>query len=137
MLVSRARTAVIRNFALPQQQDQQISTHTQSAFPPLNKPQGVSVQYQLSRNDFTPPAGAKSNSNVIAEAQLTHFFSRDDDAQRQDATSDQDAPMPDAPTAHEIATPRRTIGRRCRKWCISAQPASRKRKCIACCMCGT
>ena len=44
--------------------------------------------------------------------------------------------MPDVPAVHDIATPRRTIGGRCRKWCISAQPASGKRKCAACCMCG-
>ena len=44
--------------------------------------------------------------------------------------------MPDAPAVHDIATPRRTIGGRCRKWCISAQPASEKRKCAACFMCG-
>ena len=35
--------------------------------------------------------------------------------------------MPDVPTFHDIATPRRMIGGRCRKWCISAQPASGKR----------
>ena len=45
--------------------------------------------------------------------------------------------MPDAPTVHDIATPRRTIGGRCRKWCISAQPPAGKRKCAACSMCGT
>ena len=44
--------------------------------------------------------------------------------------------MPDAPTVHDIATPRRTVGGRCRKWCISAQPASGKRKCAACNLCG-
>ena len=38
---------------------------------------------------------------------------------------------------HDITTPRRTIGGRCRKCCISAQPASGKRKCAACSMCGT
>ena len=43
--------------------------------------------------------------------------------------------MPDAPAVYDIATPRRTIGGRCRKWCISA-PAG-KRKCAACSMCGT
>ena len=42
----------------------------------------------------------------------------------------------DAPTVHDIATPRRTIGGRCRKWCISAQPPAGKRKCAACSMCG-
>ena len=45
--------------------------------------------------------------------------------------------MPDASMLHDIATQKRTIGGRCRKWCISAQPASGKRKCAACCMCGT
>ena len=44
--------------------------------------------------------------------------------------------MPDAPTVHDIDTPRRMIGGRCRKWCISAQPASGKRKCAACSLCG-
>ena len=44
--------------------------------------------------------------------------------------------MPDAPAVHDIATPRRMIGGRCRKWCISAQPASGKRKCAACNLCG-
>ena len=45
--------------------------------------------------------------------------------------------MPDAPTVHDIATPRRTIGGRCRKWCVSAQPPAGKRKCAACSMRGT
>ena len=45
--------------------------------------------------------------------------------------------MPDVPTVHDIATPRRTIGGRCRKWCISAQPPAGRRKCAACSMCGT
>ena len=45
--------------------------------------------------------------------------------------------MPDAPTILNIATPRRQIGDRCRKWCISTQPTSDKRKCAACSMCGT
>ena len=44
--------------------------------------------------------------------------------------------MPDAPTVHGIATPRRTIGGRCRKWCISAQPPAGKRKCAVCSMSG-
>ena len=43
--------------------------------------------------------------------------------------------MPEAP-AHDIATPRRQVGGRCRKWCISAQQTSDKRTCAACCMCG-
>ena len=85
---------------------------------------------------FTPPAEANANSDAIVNAQLTHLISRDDAAQGQDAPNVPDAPMPDAPTVHDIASPRRTIGGRCHKWCISAQPASGKRKCAACCMCG-
>ena len=54
---------------------------------------------------------------------LTPPVSPDDDAERQDAPTDQDAPMPDAPALHDIATPGRQIGGRCNKWCISAQPA--------------
>ena len=37
---------------------------------------------------------------------------------------------------HDIATPKRMIGGRCRKWCISAQPTSDKRRCAACSLCG-
>ena len=66
----------------------------------------------------------------------THLISRDDAPQGQDAPNASDVPMPDAPTVHDIATPRRTVGGRCRKWCISAQPASGKRKCAACNLCG-
>ena len=44
--------------------------------------------------------------------------------------------MSDASTVHDIATPRRMIGGRCRKWCITAQPASGKRMCAACNLCG-
>ena len=130
------------NLTLPYQQDQQIGLQTQSASTPLDQPQGgsgqyqpsgndqtptptgVPVQYQPSGNDLTPPSGANAFSDAIAEAPLTHLISRDDDAQGQNAPRDQDAPMPDAPTLHNIATPRRTIGGRCRKWCISAQSAS-------------
>ena len=98
---------------------------------------GVPVQYQPAGNDLTPPAGANSSSDGIAKAQLTHLISRDDAAQGQAATSIQDALMPGASMEHDIATPRRMIGGRRHKWCISAQPASGKRKCAACCMCGT
>ena len=92
--------------------------------------------HQPSWNGLTPPAEANANSDAIVNAQLTHLISRDDQAQGQGATSNQDALMPDASMVHDIATPRRTIGGRCHKWCISAQPASGKRKCAACCMCG-
>ena len=97
----------------------------------------ASVQYQpAGSNNETPLAGDDLNSNVIVNAQLTHLISRDDAPQGQDAPNVSDVPMPDAPAVHDIATPRRTVGGRCRKWRISAQPAAGKRKCAACCMCG-
>ena len=77
----------------------------------------------------------KKASSSIVDARLTPPTSRDDDAQIQDIPRDDDAPMPEAP-AHDIATPRRQVGGRCRKWCISAQQTSDKRTCAACCMCG-
>ena len=41
-----------------------------------------------------------------------------------------------APLTHDISTPRRHIDGRCRKWVVSTQPRSDKRKCAACSMCG-
>ena len=102
-----------------------------------DQPQGGSGQYQPAGKDQTPPAGANADSDAIVDDQLTHLISRGDEAQGQGATCSQDALMPDASTVHDIATPRRMMGGRCRKWCIISQPASWKRKCAACCMCGT
>ena len=136
------------------QQNQQAGSQTQSASSP-DQLQNGSVQYQPSGNDLEPPttetlgqyqpagnnetslAGDDLNSNVIVNAQLTHLISRDDAPQGQDDPNASDVPMPDAPTVHDIATPRRTIGGRSRKWCISAHPPAGKRKCAACSMCGT
>ena len=139
--------------ALPQQQNQQAGTQTQPASS-LDQPQNGLVQYRPTGNNLEPPttdalgqcqpagnnetplAGDDLNSNVIVNAQLTHLISWDDAAQGQDAPNVPDVLMPDAPAVHDIATPRRTTGGRCRKWCISAQPPTGKRKCAACCMCG-
>ena len=138
---------------LPQQQNQQAGTQMQFAYsmdqpqigsdqyqPTGNNPEppttDASGQYQPAGNNETPIAGDDLNSNVIVYAQLTHVFSRDDAAQGQDAPNVPDVPMPDAPAVHDIATPRRMIGGKCRKWCINAQPASGKRKCAACNLCG-
>ena len=99
-------------------------------------PTGAPVVYQPSGKGLTLPAGANANSDAVVNAQLTHLISRDGQAQGQGATSNQDALMPDASVVHDIATPRRTVGGRCRKWCISTQPASGKRKCAACNLCG-
>ena len=56
-------------------------------------------------------------SSVLASRcrhpQLTHPISQDDDVE-----------MPPAPLTHDIATPRRRIGGRCRKWAVSTQHPS-------------
>ena len=140
------------NLMLPQPRNDQTGLHTQSASSLLDEPQGGSGQYQPSGNnptplttgasdqptgnDQTPLAGEGLNSTAIVDAQLTPPISRDDEAERQDALRDDDAQMPDAPTVHDIATPRRQMGGRCRRWCSSTQPTSDKRKRAACCMRG-
>ena len=138
---------------LPQQQNQQAGSQTQSTSsmdqlqnglvqyqPSGSNPEPptayASGQYQPAGNNETPLAREDLNSDAIVDAQLTHLISRDDALQGQDAPNVSDVPMPDVPTVHDIATPRRTVGGRCRKWCISAQPASGKRKCAACNLCG-
>ena len=145
MLVSSCLT-------LPQQ-NQQAGSQTQSAssldqlqngliqYQPSGSNPGPPTtdtlgQYQPTGNNETPLARDDLNSEVIVNAQLTHLISRDDPPQGQDAPDVSDVPMPDAPAVHDIATPRRTVGGRRRKWCISAQPASGKRKCAACNLCG-
>ena len=70
-------------------------------------------------------AGAGSISNAIVDAQLTHPVRRDDDAE-----------MPRAPLAHDILTPRRRVGGRCRKWAVSTQQPADKRRCASCITCG-
>ena len=143
MLVSeQGQQSSSSGLTLPQQH-QQTGAQMQSAFPPLDQPPGGSGQYQPTGNDQTPtPTDApvvyhNANSDAVVNAQLTHLISRDNQAQGQSATSNQDALMPDASMVHDIATPRRNTGGRCRKLCISTQLASGKRKCAACCMCGT
>ena len=140
------------SLALPQQQNHQAGTQMQPDSS-MNQPQSGLIQYQPTGTNPEPPtvrtldqyqpsgnnemlAGVVLNSDAIVDAQLTHLISRDDGLQGQDAPNASDVPMPDAPTVHDIATPRRTIGGGCRKWCISAQPASGKRKCAACSLCG-
>ena len=153
VLASEQQQSSASILTLPQQQNQQAGTQTQLSSS-LHQPQIGSVQYQPSGNNPEPPttdalgqyqptgnnetplAGDDLNSNVIVNAQLTHLISRDDAAQGHDAPDVPDVLMPDAPAVHDIATPRRTVGGRCRKWCISAQPASGKRKCAACNLCG-
>ena len=153
VLASEQQQSSASMLALPQQQNQQAGTQMQSASS-LDQPQiglvqyqpsgtnpepptaHASGQYQPAGNNETPLAGEDLNSDAIVDAQLTHLISRDDAPQGQDAPNASDVPTPDAPTVHDIATPRRTVGGRCRKWCISAQPASGKRKCAACNLCG-
>ena len=153
MLVSeQGQHSSSSGLTLPQQ-NQQAGSQTQSAssldqsqhglvqFQPSGtnpEPPAANAlgQYQPPGNNETPLAREDLNSDATVNAQLTHLISRDDAPQDQDAPNASDVPMPDAPTVHDIATPRRTIGGRCRKWCISAQPPAGKRKCAACSMCG-
>ena len=155
MFVSeREQQSSASSLTLPQRQDQQSGIQKQSASSLLDKPQsglgqyqptgnnppplamGTSAQYHPAGNDHTSLAESDLISTAIVEAQLTPVISQDDSAQRQDAPRDEDAPMPDAPSVHDVATPRRMIGGRCGKWCISAQPTSDKRRCTACSLCG-
>ena len=127
---------------LPQQQDDQIGLQTQSATSLLDQTEGAQVQYQPSGKDqaslpmrvqvqyrpsgidLTPSAEEASNSTAIVDAQMTPPTSRDDDGQMQDAPRTDDAPMPEALAVHDIATPRRQVGGRCRKWVIGTQQTS-------------
>ena len=131
MLASEQQQLSASILALPQQQNQQAATQAQSASS-LDQPQNGLVQYrpngnnpeppttdalgryQPAGNNETPLAGDDLNSNVIVNAQLTHLISRDDVAQGQDAPNVPGFLMPDVPAVHDIATPRRTIGGRCR-----------------------
>ena len=83
------------------QHHQQTGTQMQSAFPPLDQPQGGLGQYRPSENDQTPtptgaplvyqpsgngltqPAAANANSDAVVNDQLAHLISRDDQAQGQ------------------------------------------------------
>ena len=103
----------------------------------LDQPHVGPFQYHPAGNDLVTSAEANDYCDFIAEAQLTHLISRDDAEQRQNAHVVPEVPMPGAPIVHDAATPRRMIGGRCCKWCISAQRASGNRKCVACSMCGT
>ena len=133
MLASEQQQSSASILTLPQQQNQQAGTQTQSASS-LDQQQIGSVQYQPTGNNPEPPTtdvlnsetpqtGDDLNSNVIVTAQLTHLISRHDAAQGQDAPNVSVVLMPDAPTIHDIATPSRTIGGQCRK-------------CAACNLCG-
>ena len=118
------------NLTLPQLRNDQTGMQTLPASSPLDQPQGGSDQYQPPGNNPTPLAtGASDQYQPTANDQtslardgplslppsLTPPVSRNDDTQRQDAYGDEDPPMPDAPSVHDIATPRRQIGCRCRK----------------------
>ena len=90
-------------------------------------------QYQPAGNNETPLASEDLNSDAIVDAQLTHLISRDDAPQGQDApnaSGRSDARCPYS--AMTLPLPRRTVGGRCRKWCISAQPALGKTQ--VCCL---
>ena len=92
-----------------------------------NQPQVLvsvaSAQYQQT--------GECRMAHFIEAAQPTHLVSSTEDADMQLSPA---TPRPDA---HGIATPRRSIGGRCRKWVVSTQDPSliNKRTCAACTIC--
>ena len=67
-------------------------------------------------------------AHIVDAAQLTHPISSAEDIDMQPIPT---TPRPDT---NDIATPRRRIGGRCRKWAVSTK-ANSKRKCAACTMC--
>ena len=112
MLVSEeGQQSSSSGLTLPQQK-QQADTQTQSASS-LDQPQNglvqdqpsgnnaeppttdALVQYRPSGNNETPLAGDDLDSNVIVNAQLTHFISGDDAVQGLDAPNVPDVLMPD------------------------------------------
>ena len=70
-------------------------------------------------------------AHIIETAQPTHLISSAEDADMQPN------PATPRPEAHDIATPRRSIGGRCRKWVVSTQDPSltNKHTCAACTIC--
>ena len=70
-------------------------------------------------------------AHLFDAAQLTHPISSAEDVDMQPNPA---TPRPDM---HDITTPRRSIGGRCRKWVVSTQDPSltSKRTCAACTMC--
>ena len=97
-------SATERSDSVPADWDQSRAAY--SAEPPTVR---TLDQYQPTGNNETPLAVVDLNSDAIVDAQLTHLISRDDAPQGQDAPNASDVPMPDTPTVHDSATPRRTV----------------------------
>ena len=108
-------------------QYQQVGESQPAATSTDNQPQ-VTVTESLAQYQRT---GEYSMTHIIDAAQLTHPISSAEDADMQPNPT---TPRPDT---HDIATPRRSIGGRCRKWVVSTQDPSltNKRKCAACMTC--
>ena len=83
---------------------------------------------------------ASAQYQQTGECRMAHFFDAAQSTHPISSTEDADMqpnPATPRPDAHDIATPRRSIGGRCRKWVVSTQdPAlSNKRTCAACTIC--
>ena len=114
--------------------------HQQPGEHPAPVPVGPPVEYQPAGNNLKPPMthtravylpavqGSISNANV--KAQLTHLISRDDDAVRCTARERRCTLLRLYMIwLHHAAR----LGNR--KWSVSTQQPSQKRKCAACCIC--
>ena len=94
-----------------------LTTETRSQYQAF----GTGIAADMSAQYLQQEKG--SISNAIVDAELTHPVSQDDDTC-------------DAPLTHDIATPRRRIGGRCRKWAVSTQQPADIRRCASCIICG-
>ena len=102
--------------------DQEV---TQLAAANTDNPPQVMVTESLAQYQQTEEC---RKAHIIDAAQLTHPISSAEVVDRQPNPA---TPRPDT---HDIATPRRRIGGRGRKWAVSTQATS-KRKCAACTTC--
>ena len=106
-----------------------VTIKDQEVTPPAatntDNPPQVMVTESLAKYQQT---GECRVAHIIDPAQLTHPISSAEDVYMHPNPA---TPRPDM---HDIATPQRRIGGRCRKWAVSTQAAN-KRKCAACTIC--
>ena len=98
---------------------------------------GLEAQFEQGGKSPTAPTEGMAEYQQAGEGQLSHITDAAQLTRTLSRASDVDmtpAPATPRPDTHDIATPRRRIGGRCRKWAVSTQAAaqSNKRKCASC-----
>ena len=116
-----------------QQRFSQKPTQPMEWAPEITQPTATNVDYQpqvmvTEASAQYQQTGECRMAHIIEAAQLTQIISSTDEV---DMQPNPPTPRPDT---RGIATPRRRIGGRCRKWVVSTQ-ANSKRTCAACTMC--